>query len=377
MTTPIFALLLTLTAVACGDGDNPADSPSVGDESGDPPAYAQRSPLLFRDQETGTTWNLVGEAVSGELAGSRLEQIPAYSAYWFAWSSFWPQTAVWGHDAGTGAITDGVFGQIDPGEFVGDLPRDSIPTLDDPYAGSGYARFVAAAAADYLDDLDAVIGVVINGDARAYPVGIMNYHEIVNHTVGDRRIIVTYCPLTASGINFAADDIAFSNTGGLYISNLVMYDRNTESFWGQMRTASIHGERAGERLQMLPVYQGTWTVWKRLYPDTQVLSTDTGRPRDYDNDPFVDWGYHQNEEIWFPRGVTIDGLYHPKAMVLGLVGTTTAKAYPHLAMRGTTVVNDTFEGRDIVVVYNQAARAALAFCREVAGQSLSFVELEE
>ena len=370
------ALLLLLTAamLACDDGDNVIRSPTQDEPLQDeairdpvPPAdispdLKEQSPLLFRDVETGSVWNLVGEAVSGELSGAQLEPLPAYSAYWFAWFSFWPNTDIWAALAGNGDIGSDAFAGISDREYVGDVPKDAIPPLDDPYDGLGFANFVSVREAA-LSDEEIVIGVSVGSDARAYPVRIMNWHEIVNHAVGGEKLSVTYCPLTASGVNFAADDIAFGNTGGLYISNMVMYDRETQSFWGQMRAGSILGTRTGERLELRPVYQGTWKAWRTLYPRTQVLSTDTGYSRDYVSDFYIDQGYTESEIVWFNRGVTIDDRYHPKEMVLGLLGEATTKAYAYADLREPKVVNDSFEGREIVVVYSDDARAALAFSR--------------
>ena len=372
-------LLLTVLLQACDDGDDALTRPST---DAAPQAEVSRElelgqTLLFRDLETGSVWNLVGEAISGNLAGSRLEPIPGYSAYWFAWSSFWPNTSVWGASTGDGRIGDRAFAGIDQNEYAPDVPKDSIPPLDDPYDGLGVANFVKPDEARQMSDDDIVIGVAIQNDFRAYPVRIMNWHEIVNHTVGGKRISVTYCPLTASGINFAADDVAFGNTGGLYISNMVTYDRDTESFWAQMRAGSVLGDRTGERLELLPVYQGTWRAWRSLYPATLVLSMNTGYPeKDYGSDIYIDWGYTESEDIWFPAGVTDNDRYHPKEMVLGLLGDSTARAYAHTDLREPKIVNDRFEDRDIVVVYSARARGALAFNRRVGGQTLSFLEVD-
>ena len=210
-------LLLAISLLACGGDDRTLSRTPT---NAAPPVeavnqeLAEQSELLFTDLETGSVWNLTGEAVSGDLAGSRLEPVPGYSAYWFAWSSFWPNTSVWGASTADGRISDGAFAGIIRREYIPDLPKDAIPPLDDPYDGLGIADFISSREALHVSNDDIVIGVAINGDARAYPVRIMNWHEIVNHTVGGRKVSVTYCPLTASGINFAADDIAFGNTGG-------------------------------------------------------------------------------------------------------------------------------------------------------------------
>ena len=378
---------LAFALLSCGDGNRSTkfseDSGATEDVSvvSSPgtvaePQLPESSLLRFRDTETGSIWNLRGEAVTGELEGAQLQQMPAYSAYWFAWSSFWPNTSVWNAVETDGAIDREIFTAIPQREYVGDVPKDGIPPLDDPPRDRGAAQFVSAEDAIHVNDEHIVMGVRIGSDARAYPVRILNFHEIVNHTVGGTKISLTYCPLTASGINIAGDGIEFGNTGGLYNNNMVMYDRETESFWGQMRLGSILGPRAGERLKHLPVYQGTWKTWRELYPETLVLSTDTGYARNYDSDYYVDSGYTTSDGYWFWQADTYDTRFHPKEMILGLLGERSSRAYLFANLREEPVVNDRFEGIDLVVVFDEGAKAALAFERDLNGRTLTFEPMD-
>ena len=375
--------LLAFALLCCGDGNrstkfsedsSATENASVVSSPGTlaEPQLPESSLLRFRDTATGSIWNLRGEALSGDLAGAQLQQMPAYSAYWFAWSSFWPNTSVWNAVETDGVIEREIFTAIPQREYVGDVPKDGIPPLDDPPRDLGAAQFVAAEDAIHVNDEHIVMGVHIEGDARAYPVRILNFHEIVNHTVGGTKISVTYCPLTASGINISGDGIEFGNTGGLYNNNMVMYDRETESFWAQMRLGSILGPRAGERLKHLPVYQGTWKAWHELYPETQVLSTDTGYVRNYAGDFYVDSGYTTSDGYWFWQADSYDTRFHPKEIILGLLGERSSRAYLSAKLREEPVVNDRFEGTDLVVVYDETAKAALAFERELNGRTLTF-----
>lgn len=198
---------ITAPVSAASDDES---SPEIADgESEIPPFELMR----LRDVETGSLWNLRGEAITGELAGSQLELLPAYSAYWFAWASFWSESAVWG-EGGNGLLSHDVFSALPVSEYIPDVPKDAIPPLDEEDLGFGHATFDFVT--DFLADGDIVLGVAISGEARAYPIKILNWHEIVNHELGDAKISVTYCPLTASGLNFAAEGIAFGNTGGLH-----------------------------------------------------------------------------------------------------------------------------------------------------------------
>jgi hypothetical protein len=374
----VLPALFALTLFSCGDDDRPTRSIGSDDQSGDRSGPAnviqlpESSLLLFKDRETGSVWNLRGEALTGELEGAQLQQLPAYSAYWFAWSSFWPGTSVWNAIEGDGEFGEEAFAAISTREYGGDVPKDGIPPLDDPPQELGAAQFVKAEDAVHVQDDHLVVGMHINGDARAYPVRILNYHEIVNHTVGGTKVSVTYCPLTASGINIAGDGIVFGNTGGLYNNNMVMYDRETESFWGQMRLGSILGPRAGERLRHLPVYQGRWKAWRELYPETLVLSTNTGYVRNYTGDYYIESGYTASDGYWFWQAATYDTRFHPKEMTLGILGERRSRAYVLSHLQENPVVNDRFEGTDLVVVYDEEAKAALAFERKLDGRVLSF-----
>ncbi len=380
------AVILAAVAVSCGGPSGP-DEPVPGLESGSAQtddsdgASSSKTLLQFKDLETNTVWDLKGLAVQGPLSGQRLTQIPAYSAYWFAWASFWGDTAVWeegGSDESSGRLSPDSFGSVPETEIIVSVPKDAIPPLENPQGNFGFAQFVAADQVE-LPENDLVLGVDINGDARAYPVKILNWHEIVNHTVGGKKIVVTYCPLTASGINFEGDDIAFGNTGNLFNNNLVMYDqissgdqRTSSSIWSQMRLSSIQGERAGERLNLLPIFQGTWAAWKELHPETTVLSSRTGYSRSYQADIYVIQGYTNNRQIYFPQETPIDERFHPKEMVFGLLMDQTAKAYPFSEMGDRKVINDTLANQEIVVVFQKSAKSAVAFSRRVAGRSLTF-----
>ena len=173
----------------------------------------------------------------------------------------------------------------------GGPPRDGIPALLKP-------RFVPAGRATFLADNDLVIGVVRGDQARAYPIRILNWHEVVNDSLKGRDILVTYCPLTGSAMVFERPGRAFGVSGLLYRSNLLMYDHQSESLWSQLAMKAVAGSAAGRRLVWLPSRQTTWRAWRRQHPGTWVLSTDTGYDRDYTKNPYAD--YEQDERVLFP-----------------------------------------------------------------------------
>ncbi|MET4702302.1 hypothetical protein ABIE65_005357 [Constrictibacter sp. MBR-5] len=193
--------------------------------------------------------------------------------------------------------------------------KDGIPSIDAP------AFWSAAEAGGYLDDGDIVFGLVEGGTARAYPQRVLVWHEIVNDTIGMRRLAVTYCPLTGTAIAFERNDTAFGVSGSLVNSNLVMYDRDTDTWFPQVLAVGISGPHAGGALVERPLVWTTWERWRAAYPRTDVLSTKTGFARNYERDPYG--AYNPPEGYYAPDSARIfpvlneDDRFAPKTMVLG------------------------------------------------------------
>src|ERR671915_2175275 len=179
----------------------------------------------------------------------------------------------------------------------GGPPPDGIPSIDDP-------KFISVQEADtHLEDSELVLGLNVNGDIRAYPLQILVWHEIVNDEVGGVPVAVTYCPLcfTNQVFNRTLENgqiLEFGTSGKLYNSNLVMYDRTTNSLWSQAMSQGIVGKLAGVKLERIPFDVAYWKEWKQLYPDSKVLSRDTGSARPYGADPYGD--YYTNGDVLFP-----------------------------------------------------------------------------
>jgi len=190
--------------------------------------------------------------------------------------------------------------------------RDCIPSIDEP-------KFVPAGAADFLAEEDIVMAIELAGEARAYPVAILNYHEIVNDEIAGRPVAVTYCPLCGSGLvferRFEKGPVEFGVSGLLRKNDLVLYDRATESLWQQITGRAFAGPMRGQELKVLPVAMTRWGTWRAAHPGTRVLSTDTGFDRPYaDKTPYGD--YDSNERLLFP--VALDERLHPKTVVYGV-----------------------------------------------------------
>ncbi|HEC19770.1 MAG TPA: DUF3179 domain-containing protein [Gammaproteobacteria bacterium] len=242
----------------------------------------------------------------------------------------------------------------------GGPPRDGIPALDAPH-------FVSAADAGFLADDDRVLGIDLHGEQKAYPVRILNYHEIVNDRFGSSHnntpVLVSYCPLCGTGMAFLArrngKAFTFGVSGLLYNSDVLLYDRQTESLWSQIRRQAISGPLKGERLQQLPMEHTTWADWRARYPETQVLSLDTGYRRDYSRSPYE--GYETSPRLMFDVA-NRDGRFHPKEWVISVEINGVFKAYPfsRLAADKTELI-DTVGGETIRLVYDVRRRSGRVY----------------
>ena len=248
----------------------------------------------------------------------------------------------------------------------GGPPKDGIPSIDRP-------RFVQANDAAFLHDDDLGLGLEYNGIKKFYPFRILVWHEIVNDNIGDFPVLITYCPLCQSGVAFSREirgrPVEFGTSGKLYNSNLVMYDRLTDSYWYQITGQAIAGELTGLRLEKRPIETVKWEDWKAAHPDTLVLSTDTGFLRDYNTDPYGD--YYTSEDVYFPLEHTDDRL-HPKTFGYAIEINRAAKFYPRDELAKAGIVNDMLGGKDILVVQDPETGAIRIFDRNFTGNILAF-----
>ncbi|PCI40366.1 MAG: hypothetical protein COB53_01175 [Elusimicrobia bacterium] len=244
--------------------------------------------------------------------------------------------------------------------FRGGPPRDGIPALTDP-------KFVTANQTR-LRPGDRVIGVYRNGVAKAYPIRILNWHEIVNDAFGKERIAITYCPLCGTGMVFHSriegKRRRFAVSGLLYNSDVLLYDRETDSLWSQIMKKSVTGPSKGQELRQLPSRHTTWKKWKKLFPKTLVQSFDTGFRRDYNRDPYV--GYENDPGTYFPVGPK-DKRLHPKEWVLGVAIGNSRKAYP-VKKCSKRVIKDTLGGKQLEIHCDPKARSA--YVRDSKGREL-------
>jgi hypothetical protein len=235
----------------------------------------------------------------------------------------------------------------------GGPPKDGIPSIDQP-------EFKKASATQ-LDEQTRVLGVKVNGVAKAYPIPIMNYHEIVNDMFADQPVVVTYCPLCGSGIAFDAavggERKTFGVSGLLYNSDVLLYDRQTESLWSQIMMQAVAGPMEGRELEMVPTMNTSWGEWKRKNPDTWVLTENTGYERDYTKSPYQ--GYEKSTQLYFDVEHQ-DERFHPKEMVVGIEINGKFKAYPfsELEKLKNEKLKDKFQGEELIINYQQDSQSA-------------------
>jgi hypothetical protein len=229
---------------------------------------------------------------------------------------------------------------VDPAKILGGgPPKDGIPSIDEP-------RFVSVAEADrWIQDNELVLAINHKGIKRVYPFQILVWHEIVNDTIAGDPILVTYCPLCGSGIAYErildGEASEFGTTGKLYNSNLVMYDRKTDTWWTQIDGKAIVGELTGQELTEVSIDTVTWREWKDQHPDSQVLSQDTGFSRPYGRDPYG--SYYEDSFLMFPVE-NEDQRIHPKTVIFGIEVNGVYKAYKEEDVIRLGVFEDTVEG---------------------------------
>jgi hypothetical protein len=298
-------------------------------------------------------------------------------------------TATDASESGTETV-NGVEVPVPDSELRRGAAKDAIPAIVDPEFGedwSGVEVNVGSSLAGggggttepRLSDSHRVIAVGRDGEARAYPLRILNWHEVVNDTFGG-PLLVTYCPLCGSGVTavrtVGGEAATFGVSGLLFRNALVMYDRATGSRWSQIAAAAIQGRQVGTALELVPSALTTWGEFREQYPGGVVLrpppdsSTVNGRnaTRDYNQNPYA--GYESSEQIGLGGSFDDDRL-HPKTTVVGVEHGDVSRAYPLERVREAGVVNDEVDGLPVVVAATESGTLA-AYVREVDGETVTF-----
>ena len=266
----------------------------------------------------------------------------------------------------------------------GGPPKDGIPSIDEP-------TYVSIEQADeWIENAEPVITLNFNGEARAYPIQVLMWHEIVNDSLGGKPVAVTFCPLCNTAIAYDREInelvVDFGTTGRLRYSNMIMYDRQTETWWQQGTGEAIVGELLGTNLEELPAVMISWKDFKNIYPDGDVLSRDTGYSRSYGVNPYS--GYDDIDRPPFLYdGPETPNVLSPMERVYTLALDDKAVAYPYRNLKEESVINDTVGDNEIVVMWKGGTASALdaneialgrdvgavsAFYRGIEGQVLTF-----
>jgi hypothetical protein len=348
------ASLLALIAVACGSAtDGPDPAPDADADRGD-------------DNGAGGAADGVAVATSAP-PGTPREPIRATSEGCEAGEFHWQQ------------------GDCEPAHSIpldeivsGGPPPDGIPPIDEPVYES------IEQAASWLDDTSPVMVVDVEGDVRAYPLAILTWHEIVNDTVGGLPLVITYCPLCNSALVFertvdgpdGEELLDFGTSGRLYLSNLVMYDRQHRNLWTQFEGEGVVGEPfLGAQLTRVPAWLFGFAELTELHPQAQVLSRDTGFDRDYGRNPYTGYDTEDRDPFLF-RG-ELDDRFPPMTRLVGLAagGEAVAVTLDHLVDQRAVDVE--LDDQPVVVLWTPGQASALDTAsidagRDV-GQTAAFV----
>ena len=238
--------------------------------------------------------------------------------------------------------------------IAGGPPKDGIPAINKP-------KFSKASVVE-MTDSSRIIGVFYDGVAKAYPINILNWHELVNDSIGEKKFVVSYCPLCSTGIVFSTKvqgvALTFGVSGLLYNSDILLYDHQSLSLWSQLLEKAISGKHKGKKLTMLVSENTTWGKWRKEHPKTLVLSEDTGFARNYQQDPYA--GYEKSRALFFQVSQQAPEIYHPKELVLGLKVNGKYKAYPfaELSKQGKNKFIDHWGEQKLTIYWDEENRTA-------------------
>ncbi|HHH49563.1 MAG TPA: DUF3179 domain-containing protein [Saprospiraceae bacterium] len=235
----------------------------------------------------------------------------------------------------------------------GGPPKDGIPSIDRPI-------FLAAKYAKFLKADDEILGVVRNGKIKAYPIKILDRHEIVNDLFDEEAVVITYCPLCGSGMaflaNVAGQNRNFGVSGLLYNSDVLLYDRESQSLWSQIKSKSVAGKSSGQELVFIPTIHTTWSKWKEQYPNTLVLTKKTGFNYNYDNKAYA--AYQDSPKLMFPVA-NESKAFAKKEKVIGIKVNGKFKAYPFSKLKKSKgIITDVFNGQTLKITFDKAAWVA-------------------
>lgn len=255
--------------------------------------------------------------------------------------------------------------------YDGGPGKDGIPAISDP-------NFVGNDLIDFMDDDDLIIGIKIDNQVRGYPHPILDWHEIINDQINNNYFSITYCPLTGStiGLNRDIDGniTTFGVSGLLYNSNLIPYDRATNSNWSQMRLECVNGELKGKDFEFVHTFETSWKTWKILFPNALVVSSNTGYSRRYTLYPYG--SYKSNESLFFPVSRVNNDL-NLKERVHGIIDDNKVYAFRFDLFEETTLYQKQIGGNNYLIVGSKGDNFIVSFYNNlIEGTELSFQLVE-
>ncbi len=247
--------------------------------------------------------------------------------------------------------------------FNGGPGKDGIPSIDDP-------QFTKASEIDFLNDDDLILGIRVDNQIKGYPHPILDWHEIVNDRIGNESIALTYCPLTGTGVGWDriidGVETTFGVSGLLYNTNLMPYDRTTNSTWSQQRLDCVNGEKIGSKAQLHSFIETSWGTWRQAFPDSEILNLNTGFSRNYSRYPYGDYRTN-HQSLLFPVSAGDDRL-PAKERVLGVRINEAFVAYQFSDTSGDLeLISDVFNGQELIVLRSSDLNYVAAFKNPGAG----------
>jgi hypothetical protein len=251
--------------------------------------------------------------------------------------------------------------------------KDGIPAIDEP-------KFAAVGEVEFLDPQEPVISLEVNGDVRAYPIQILVWHEIVNDVVGGVPVAVTFCPLCHTAIAFDrridGETLDFGTTGNLRNADLVMYDRQTESWWQQFGGRALVGDLTGTELDQVPARIVAWREFEREHPTASVLSRETGHVRSYGENPYS--GYDDLDSSPFSAVKNSDDKrLLPKERVVFIERGDDAVAVPYSVLRERRTIRLELGGHRLVVRWRAGVASSLDAGTVSSGRDVGAAEVRE
>ncbi len=288
-------------------------------------------PIVMKDQEGGF-WNVLGFAISGRWKGERLQALKSTTGYWFAWAAIFPGIEIFEGENRTVDVDCTpalpIWNIPQKGIAIGAAQNAIVSLLNPPKVLYKQKDFINDEF--FLENEDKIVGLWTSEGPVAYPHAILDWHEIINEQMPEgNKFTVLYCPLSGTGMVWELDKSTTTDrlgiSGYLYNNNLMTFDYETNSVWSQMLWKCVKGPYIGQEVDFLHSFETTWETWKKMFPDSKVVSEDTGFNFDYGDYPYGNYPTDDND-IFFSLSYDDDRLPR-KERVHGVIINDKAKVY--------------------------------------------------